>query len=285
MQHSLNQSHVQSKPVSPGSTVRSVPLDKVRNEDPLSPLYVLNTTHLKSPRGAIVTIGISRGPGQDALIVRVPNTWLAEDLTLQGPREDILNATRFLEALRANLITIISAEDAARINNSEKAQEERNRLAWRAKQRDQANQSRGQGRSGLGNSFTIVGREDEAPAYQTPQVVQASQRVPMPQLASPVAGAGNSPFIPLGQMTSEVDLSEHMDAILNGVEEATNITPEFEQFIAQCNSMTEANARRTVAGRRKISLVEMDAMIANLTHRGLVDSLRTIRQSMEPDSL
>lgn len=61
--------------------------------------------------------------------LRIPQTWLPVELTLQISSKQLLAATEFRQALQAKLIILISKEDAAKMNNQSGAKLERERIA------------------------------------------------------------------------------------------------------------------------------------------------------------
>lgn len=96
---------------------------------PRSPLWAINN----SPNSDVARVGsliipISKPNGTGFNHLNVPVTWLPVDLTMEIPREHILDSAEFRQALGKGLLGIISDADAKRLLSDPDAKEEQRRL-------------------------------------------------------------------------------------------------------------------------------------------------------------
>ncbi|MGD0511500.1 MAG: hypothetical protein ABSA33_06730, partial [Candidatus Micrarchaeaceae archaeon] len=82
-----------------------------------------------------ILLSIPGNAGQQAQSLKVPDTWLPQDLTERYPKHRILESTDFRAAVRNGLLTIISDAEAARYMRDEGAEDEQRRLVSEARKR------------------------------------------------------------------------------------------------------------------------------------------------------
>lgn len=110
---------------------RYLELGDVLREPETEPLWVINTSS-QSELGAAGEVLIAiQGPGNQATIIEVPQSWLPVDLTLQVDRKLILASTEFRRALGKQHIRLITKEYANALNRDKAASKERERLQTR----------------------------------------------------------------------------------------------------------------------------------------------------------
>ena len=109
------------------------------------PIWIINTSNQKYKGGAEVYITISQG--DQSSVFQVPRSWLPVEITERYPRKAICESPYFMESLSEKLVTVITAEEAARLSSSKEASRERNRLREQADAVRSANASRGIGKN------------------------------------------------------------------------------------------------------------------------------------------
>lgn len=110
---------------------RYLELGDVLRDHETEPLWVINTSS-QSELGAAGEVLIAiQGPGNQATIIEVPQSWLPVDLTLQVDRKLILASTEFRRALGKQHIRLITKEYANTLNRDKAASKERERLQTR----------------------------------------------------------------------------------------------------------------------------------------------------------
>lgn len=75
-----------------------------------------------------VLLQIPKLNGSKSDPLKIDQTWLAQDLTRQIPRAQLLESSEFRHAVEKGLVTLVSEDTAKRINNREGAEAERRRL-------------------------------------------------------------------------------------------------------------------------------------------------------------
>lgn len=94
-----------------------------------APIWVLNTSDSsKIQRSAGVIIDVPNPNGGQSQVIRVPKTWLPTDLTTYRPRSHILESTAFRDAIRGNLIKLITDSYAKSMLSTTEAKKEQERL-------------------------------------------------------------------------------------------------------------------------------------------------------------
>jgi hypothetical protein len=95
-----------------------------------------------------VHIGIPKINGTRIDALYLPQTWLAQCLTDQIPRAQLLASSELRNAVNSKLLIIVTPEYAARINAQEGAEEERDKLSERRRQVKEATAARSIAQSG-----------------------------------------------------------------------------------------------------------------------------------------
>jgi hypothetical protein len=98
--------------------------------DPREPIWALNSSadsDVGQPGN--VHVGIPKANGTKVDPLYLPQTWLPHCLTDQIPRQQLLAASEFRNAVNNQLITLISKEHAQQILQQDGANDERERLA------------------------------------------------------------------------------------------------------------------------------------------------------------
>ncbi len=105
-------------------------ITEIEEQEDKSPIWALNSSAetLVSSAGELY-IGVPKISGSRIDNLSVPQTWLPICLTDQIPRPQLLASTEFRTAVNSGLITLITKEYAASINEQQGADEERARLA------------------------------------------------------------------------------------------------------------------------------------------------------------
>lgn len=95
-----------------------------------APIWVINTAdQSRVGQAAEIVIPVAQPGGQgDPDLLRIPQTWLPQEVTAIIPRKRLLNSTRFMKSIQDGLISIISEDDAARLMRQSGAREESSRL-------------------------------------------------------------------------------------------------------------------------------------------------------------
>ena len=109
--------------------MKSIPLSELEVKDSRGPIWIVNTAaqskyHVTGQ--LIISIPSLNGGKEEALIV--PYTWLPMDAAAHFPRDRLLVSTEFRKSVINGLVTIISQKDAERLDETEGAEEERERL-------------------------------------------------------------------------------------------------------------------------------------------------------------
>ena len=97
------------------------------------PVWALNSSSsvVGSGNGGDVHIGVPKLNGSKIDPLHVQLTWLPVDLTASIPRDQLLASSEFRKAVRDGLLTLITPEHAAEIEQQDGAEEERVRLSAR----------------------------------------------------------------------------------------------------------------------------------------------------------
>jgi hypothetical protein len=97
------------------------------------PVWALNSSPsvVGSGNGGDVHIGVPKLNGSKIDPLHVQLTWLPVDLTASIPRDQLLASSEFRKAVRDGLLTLITPEHAAEIEQQDGADEERARLGAR----------------------------------------------------------------------------------------------------------------------------------------------------------
>ena len=94
------------------------------------PIYAINSSAESAiGQSGEILLSIPKINGSKADSLRIPQTWLPVELTLQISRQQLLAASEFRQALQAKLIILISKEDAVKMNSQSGARLERGRIA------------------------------------------------------------------------------------------------------------------------------------------------------------
>jgi hypothetical protein len=109
--------------------LKPIPLSELDVKDSRGPIWIVNTAaqskyHVTGQ--LIISIPSLTGGKEEALIV--PYTWLPMDAAAHFPRDRLLVSTEFRKSVINGLVTIISEKDADRLNETDGAEEERERL-------------------------------------------------------------------------------------------------------------------------------------------------------------
>lgn len=93
-------------------------------------IWVLNTADqsLIGTAGEVV-IAVAKASGRgDPDLIKIPQTWLPQEVTKIIPRKRLLQSSEFMKALNNNLVAIISEDDAAKLLRQIGSKEEQARL-------------------------------------------------------------------------------------------------------------------------------------------------------------
>ncbi|QJT70897.1 hypothetical protein GR7B_00099 [Vibrio phage vB_VcorM_GR7B] len=89
-------------------------------------VFVTNNTEGRERGPIFFTVHQLKGNGVDNVVV--PNTWMAVDLTSQVHPQQLLESNTFRRLVNSNLVTILTDEEADKINSREGAESEIQRL-------------------------------------------------------------------------------------------------------------------------------------------------------------
>ena len=95
-------------------------------------IWAINTAPdsiLEQTGEILLTIQKLNGSGNDPL--RIPQTWLPQELTAQVPRKQLLASAQFRQAIQGQLIGLITEADAKRLLSQDGASEEQAKLLAR----------------------------------------------------------------------------------------------------------------------------------------------------------
>jgi hypothetical protein len=92
-----------------------------------SSVWAMNTSGTQGSAKGIINITITEGNGR-ASVVRIPVTFIPIDLTTQATKSAILMSPDFRRLVAGRMVTLLSEEDALKMLDNEKAQEEMRRL-------------------------------------------------------------------------------------------------------------------------------------------------------------
>ena len=109
--------------------MKKLSIAEVEQQPANTPIWGVNT----APDSEIgvageIHISIPKVNGTKSDSLHIPQTWLAIELTASIPRAQLLAASEFRSALQSQLLTLVDAKTAARINSQDGAEEERQRL-------------------------------------------------------------------------------------------------------------------------------------------------------------
>lgn len=97
--------------------------------NPKDPIWVLNTSAAsEAEQSGEIHIGIPKQNGSKIDPLFIPQTWLPQELTLQIPRNQLLESSEFRQAINKQLLTLIDEASAQEILSQEGAEEEQSRL-------------------------------------------------------------------------------------------------------------------------------------------------------------
>lgn len=113
--------------------MNSIPLSQLDQENqgknkPIWGLNTLDTSELAQDLIGEIIIAIPFDKGNGADILKMPQTWLPQELTKVITRKRLLGATQFRRAVNDGLISIISQEEAERLMRQSGANQEKERL-------------------------------------------------------------------------------------------------------------------------------------------------------------
>lgn len=85
-------------------------------------LFVVNTAHkARKKKGNIIINALSNG---QPIVITIKDTWIPQDLSLYGNKNDIIGSPDFMKICRTRMVSILEDECAARILMSEDARAE-----------------------------------------------------------------------------------------------------------------------------------------------------------------
>lgn len=208
-------------------------------------LWILNTASERVERGGEVAISISRKDGSSTTIM-VPMSWLPIEATSFAPMKEVLEAPKFLDAVREHLVRIVTDEYAELLNSRPDAASERARINQRAEAVRAATSNRS-----LGRNVTISGGDEETAA------------TPAPQSIAPVPKRGSSFRSDSNVEAASVDTNNLFDPAPS---DATAVSAGFRAWVTQLNTKPEQEAISAIRTRGSISEQELVYLHSNIAH-------------------
>lgn len=140
-------------------------VSELEQGDANSPIWAINGS-AQSDVGSAgeVHVGIPKVNGTRIDALYMPQTWLAQCLTDQIPRAQLMASSEFRNAVNTKLLILVTPEYAAQINSQEGSDQERETLVERRKHWKEATAARSIAQSGaeIVNSSELTSRQAES---------------------------------------------------------------------------------------------------------------------------
>lgn len=109
---------------------QSLSISDIEEQLSSTPIYAINSSAESGVgQAGDILLGIPKINGSKIDGLRIPQTWLPVELTLQIARNQLLAASEFRQAIQSNLLILIGKDDAQRMNTQAGAKQERERIA------------------------------------------------------------------------------------------------------------------------------------------------------------
>lgn len=238
-------------------SIKYLPISHFENQGTKAtgPIWCINTateSNLAAQGEVLLAIPKRNGNGQPDLL-RIPMTWLPQEITRTIPRLQLLSSTEFRTAVSNQLISLISEDTAHRLLSQSGAKEEQGRLVALAKHIRDAGSART-----IADSNTVIARADGIKDDDDD------------------SGGLNKTVI--------IDHSEEETnvAVLasQGVEDIEpGITPAFKMWVDKVNTGNDVAAKNEIKGRRSFSKAELGFLHRKL-NRKFVATIAMIEKNL-----
>lgn len=212
------------------------------------PIWIKNTSDRKYKGGSEVLIMIQQD-GAGGSMLTVPRTFLPMEATRRFPRDVLLKSRHFMDALDAQLITIISVKEAEKLEEGPLARREKQRLAQLEEAIRAASTARG-----IGKNVMISTGDPEMDAQLE---AQANGEKPKSLSENPNA------FV------------EKRTVDLNEEDEDEKISAQFRAWVLKLNSFEdEEDAMLELKNNGQMEIDEAVYLMKNVTHEAISERIR-----------
>lgn len=188
----------------------------------------------------LLTIQKLNGSGNDPL--RIPQTWLPQDLTAQVPRKQLLSSAEFRRAVQSQLIGLITEDNARKLLSQDGAKEENQKLLARKRLIKDVSAARA-----VTGEVTLIsgesGDNDDSERHS---------------LAEDVIIAG-----------------EEKDEVAPGV------SSNFSMWTDRLLGLSDIEAKNTLRSRKKFTTLELSYLSTKLRNTSLVNTFSMVNKSLQ----
>ncbi len=238
-------------------TVTIAELEK-KGSKATDPIWALNTaaeSEIEAAAEILLTIPKRNGSGNDPL--RIPQTWLPQELTKSIPRAQLLVSTEFRQAVNSKLITLIPDTEAKRILGQEGSEDEANRLEEQRRHIRKAGAARSISDSTAEITRIGGGRDDDDED-----------------------GSGRNKVKTFTITDDDEEDDNVAKKALAGVENNfKGISPAFEMWVNKLNTGKDITALNEIKARRKFTPDEL-AYVAKKLNVGFEKSLAMVKKNL-----